>query len=59
MTEQRSDKALIQFVDDLFEKLHTERQEMLTKAAIASRSRERVAEAARVSWDEFCQPNLA
>jgi hypothetical protein len=44
-----------QFVDDLFEKLHTEKQEMIAKAAIASRSRERVAEAARVWWDEFCQ----
>ena len=28
---------------------------MLTKAVIASRSRERVAEAARVWWDQFCQ----
>jgi hypothetical protein len=44
-----------QFVDDLFERLTTERQEALTKAASASRSRERVAEAARVWWDEFCQ----
>lgn len=44
-----------QFVDDLFEKLHTARQQTLIKAASANSSRERVAEAARVWWDEFSQ----
>lgn len=43
------------FVDDLFEKLHTERQKTLSQAASASQSRERVAEAARAWWDEFGQ----
>jgi hypothetical protein len=44
-----------QFVDDLFAKLQAERQETVTRAATATQSRERVAEAARVWWDEFCQ----
>ena len=44
-----------QFVDDLFEKLHAERQKTLTAAAGATQRGERVAEAARVWWDEFCQ----
>jgi hypothetical protein len=44
-----------QFVDDLFEKLHTRRTEALTQAASASQARARVAEAARAWWDEFCQ----
>ena len=43
------------FVDNLFEKLHTERQKTLSQAASASQSRERVAEAARAWWDEFSQ----
>ena len=44
-----------QFVDDLFETLHTERQKALIQAASATQRRERVAEAARIWWDEFCQ----
>jgi hypothetical protein len=44
-----------QFVDGLFARLHAERQETLTKAATATLSRERLAEAARAWWDEFCQ----
>jgi hypothetical protein len=44
-----------QVVDDLFEKLHTYRQKTLTQAASASQSRERVVDAARAWWDEFCQ----
>jgi hypothetical protein len=43
------------FVDDLFAKLHADRQEALTKAASATLSRERVAEAARCWWEEFCR----
>jgi hypothetical protein len=44
-----------QFVDTLFEKLHTRRQETLTHAASASLARARVADAARAWWDEFGQ----
>ena len=44
-----------QFVDALFEKLHTHRQETLSHAERASQARARVAEAARAWWDEFCQ----
>jgi hypothetical protein len=44
-----------QFVDELFEKLRTERQKTLSQAASASQSRQRVAEAARTWWDEFTQ----
>ena len=43
------------FVDDLFAKLHADRQEALTKAASATHSRERIAEAARLWWEEFCR----
>lgn len=43
------------FVESLFEKLNTRRQETLTHAATASQARARVAEAARAWWDEFCQ----
>lgn len=43
------------FVDALFEKLDTDRQKLVTQAAIASQSRERVALAARAWWDEFSQ----
>ena len=42
-----------QFVDDLFAKLHADREEALIRAASATRSRVRVAEAARAWWDEF------
>ena len=44
-----------QFVDDLFAKLHADRQEALTRAASATQTRERVAEAARTWWEEFCR----
>ena len=43
-----------QFVDDLFAKLHAHREEALIRVASATQSRERVAEAARAWWDEFC-----
>jgi hypothetical protein len=43
------------FVDDLFAKLHADRQLALTKAASATLSRERVADAARLWWEEFCR----
>jgi hypothetical protein len=43
------------FVDDLFEKLHTHRQETLAHAASASAARARVAQAAGAWWEEFCQ----
>jgi len=43
-----------QFVDELFAKLHADRQDALTKAASATHSRERVADAARIWWEEFC-----
>ena len=51
MTEPPTD----QFVDDLFEKLHTHRQAALTHAASVTQARARVAAAARTWWDEFCQ----
>jgi hypothetical protein len=44
-----------QFVDELFAKLHADRQEALAKAASATHSRERIAEAAGVWWEEFCR----
>ena len=50
-----AEPATDQFVDDLFEKLHTHRQEALIHAASASQARARVAAAARAWWDEFCQ----
>jgi hypothetical protein len=43
------------FVDDLFDKLHAERQKTLSLAASATQSRERTAQAARVWWEEFGQ----
>ena len=43
------------FVDDLFAKLHADRQEALTKAASATQSRDRIAEAAHFWWEEFCR----
>ena len=43
-----------QFVDDLFATLDADRQEALSRAATATQSRERVAEAARIWWEEFC-----
>lgn len=43
-----------QFVDDLFTKLHADREEALVKAATATHSRERVAEAAGIWWEQFC-----
>ena len=43
------------FVDALFEKLDTERRKVLTHAAVASQSRERVALAAGIWWRDFCQ----
>ena len=43
------------FVDNLFEKLHTHRQEALAHAASASAARERVTQAAGAWWEEFCQ----
>ena len=44
-----------QFVDELFAKLHADRQEALLKAATATHSRERVADGARIWWEEFCR----
>ena len=44
-----------QFVDELFAKLDTDRQEALLKAATATHSRERVADAAGIWWEEFCR----
>ena len=44
-----------QFVDSLFEKLNVEREKMLIAAASAAQSRERVGEAARAWWGEFCE----
>jgi len=43
------------FVDDLFPKLHAQREEAAAKAATATHSRERVADAARIWWIEFCR----
>jgi hypothetical protein len=43
------------FIDDLFVRLRNELQTTLAKAASATRSRERVASAARAWWDEFCE----
>jgi hypothetical protein len=43
------------FVDELFARLHADRQDTLTKAATATHSRERIADAARIWWEEFCR----
>ena len=43
-----------QFVDDLFAKLDADRREALIRAAGATQTRARVAEAARAWWEEFC-----
>ena len=43
------------FVDALFEKLETDRRKMLTQAAVARQSRERVASTARSWWNEFSE----
>jgi|SRR5688572_11161705 len=43
------------FVDALFDKLHSHRQEMIAHAARASEARARVAQAAGAWWEEFCQ----
>ena len=43
------------FVDELFTKLHSDREEALVKAANATHTRERVADAAGIWWEEFCR----
>lgn len=44
-----------QFVDELFAKLQADRQDALAKAATATHSRERIAAAAGIWWEEFCR----
>jgi hypothetical protein len=43
------------FVDALYGRLEAARQKTITDAAETTQSRQRVAEAARIWWDEFCQ----